>query len=67
MGLVVGMALVYAFVRGISSSSINAQFHPPVAVIIGVAVLAVIFGLLAAILPARRASKMNVIEAVSYE
>jgi putative ABC transport system permease protein len=67
MGLVVGMALGYAFVRGISSSSINAQFHPPVAVIVGVAVLAVVFGLLAAILPARRAAKMNVIEAVSYE
>ncbi|MGH2906690.1 MAG: ABC transporter permease [Solirubrobacterales bacterium] len=67
LGLVVGMILGYMFVKGISSSSINAQFHPPIAVIVGVAILAVIAGLLAAILPARRAAHMNVIEAVSYE
>jgi putative ABC transport system permease protein len=67
LGLVVGMALGYAFVKGISSQSTNADFHPPIAVIVGVAVLAVIFGLLASILPARRAARMNVIEAVSYE
>jgi putative ABC transport system permease protein len=67
MGLAVGMSLGYAFVKGISSQSINATFHPPLAVIFGVAFLAILFGLIAAVLPARRAAKMNIIEAVSYE
>lgn len=67
IGLIVGVALGYAFVKGISSSGQEANFHPPVAVFIAVAVLSVIFGVLAALLPARRAARMNVIEAVSYE
>ncbi len=69
LGLLVGMALGYAFVRGISSgdSGGGVGFHPPIAVIFTVAALAVIFGLIAALLPARRAARMNVIEAVSYE
>lgn len=67
LGLIVGMILGYAFVRGISASGTDVAFHPPVGAIVMVAVLAVVFGVLAALLPARRAAKMNVIEAVSYE
>lgn len=67
LGLVVGMALGYAFVRGLAASAGGVDFHPPVAVIFTVAALAVVFGLIAALLPARRAAKMNVIEAISYE
>lgn len=67
IGLVVGVALGYAFVRGISASGQEASFHPPIGVFIAVAVLSVIFGVIAALLPARRAARMNVIEAVSYE
>ncbi|MBI5310781.1 MAG: FtsX-like permease family protein [Actinobacteria bacterium] len=67
LGLIVGMALGYAFVKGIDASSGGVGFHPPVGVIFAVALLAVIFGVIAALLPARRAAKMNVIEAVSYE
>lgn len=67
LGVIVGMVLGYAFVRGISASGVNASFHPPTGAIIAVAILAVLFGVLAALLPARRAAKMNVIEAVSYE
>jgi putative ABC transport system permease protein len=67
LGLVVGMALGWAFVRGIASGETNANFHPPVAVIITVALLSVIAGILAALPPARRAAKMNVIDALSYE
>lgn len=67
LGLIVGMALGWAFVRGIASGDVNADFHPPIAVIFGVALLAVIAGLFAAIPPARRAAKMNVIDALSYE
>lgn len=67
LGLAVGMALGYAFVRGIAASGQEVAFHPPVGAIVLVAILAVIFGVLAALIPARRAAKMNVIEAVSYE
>ncbi|MFY9487876.1 MAG: FtsX-like permease family protein [Solirubrobacterales bacterium] len=67
LGLVVGIALGYAFVRGIAASGQSASFHPPVAIIVMVALLSVIFGVIAALLPARRAARMNVIEAVSYE
>ncbi|MBK5230127.1 MAG: ABC transporter permease, partial [Thermoleophilia bacterium] len=54
LGLAVGMALGYAFVRGIATSSQSVAFHPPVGVIVLVALLAVAFGLIAALLPARR-------------
>lgn len=67
LGLIVGMALGWAFVGGISSGSQNVDFHPPIAVIVTVAILSVLAGMLAAISPARRAAKMNVIEALSYE
>lgn len=67
LGLLVGMALGYAFVRGIAASGQEVAFHPPVGAIVIVAFLAVLFGVIAALLPARRAAKMNVIEAVSYE
>lgn len=67
LGLVVGMALGWAFVRGIASGETHADFHPPVAVIVSVAILAVLAGILAALPPARRAAKMNVIDALSYE
>lgn len=67
LGLIVGMALGWAFVRGIASGETHADFHPPVAVIITVAILSVLAGILAALPPARRAAKMNVIDALSYE
>lgn len=67
LGLVVGMALGWAFVRGIAAGETHAEFHPPVAVIVTVAILSVLAGILAAIPPARRATKMNVIDALSYE
>lgn len=67
LGLVVGMALGYAFVRGIAASGQEVGFHPPVAAIVAVAALSVVFGVIAALLPARRAARMNMIQAVSYE
>jgi putative ABC transport system permease protein len=67
LGLIVGMALGWAFVRGISSGATDVDFHPPIAVIVTVAVLSVLAGMLAAIPPARRAARMNVIEALGYE
>ncbi|MBI4897018.1 MAG: ABC transporter permease [Actinobacteria bacterium] len=67
LGLAVGLAIGYAFVRGIASDLQGVTFRPPTATILVVALASVLFGLLAAIMPAYRASKMNVIEAIGYE
>jgi putative ABC transport system permease protein len=67
MGLVVGLAIGYVYVRGVGSELSGVYFRPPVLIILIVALLSVIAGLLAAILPARRAALMNIIEAISYE
>lgn len=67
LGLVVGLAIGYAFVRGIASDLQGVTFRPPTTVIFVVALTSVLFGLVAAIMPAYRASKMNVIEAIGYE
>ncbi len=67
LGLAVGLAIGYAFVRGIASDLQGVTFRPPTATILSVALASVLFGLLAAIMPALRAAKMNVIEAIGYE
>jgi ABC-type antimicrobial peptide transport system permease subunit len=43
------------------------SFHFPGAIAIAVALAAVALGVLAAILPARRAARLKVIEALTYE
>jgi putative ABC transport system permease protein len=67
MGLVVGLAIGYVYVRGVGSGLSGVYFEPPVLVIVLVAVLSVVAGLIAAVLPARRAADMNIIQAISYE
>jgi ABC-type antimicrobial peptide transport system permease subunit len=42
-------------------------FHFPGTVVFAVAVASVVLGVLAAILPARRAARLKVIEALTYE
>ncbi len=67
MGLVVGIVLGYVFVYGFNRSIDNSVYAPPVGIIVTSAILSVIFGVVAAGLPARRAARTNVVEAVSYE
>jgi ABC-type lipoprotein release transport system permease subunit len=43
------------------------SFHFPTAMVVSVSVAAVVLGVLAAILPARRAAQLKVIEALTYE
>ena len=42
-------------------------FHFPWSIVIAVAVASVVLGVLAAVLPARRAARLKVIEALVYE
>jgi putative ABC transport system permease protein len=48
-------------------SNIDVSFTLPVVTLIAFLVVAVLAGILAAVLPARRASRLNVLEALQYE
>jgi putative ABC transport system permease protein len=67
LGLVVGVALGWVFVEGIASAVPSVTYTPPYGTIAAVAAAGVVLGLLAAIVPARRAARMDVIEALAYE
>jgi putative ABC transport system permease protein len=63
-GLASGIAIGWLWMKGLDPPI---DFHFPVATAIGVALLAVVLGALAAILPARRAARLNVLAALKYE
>ncbi|MDX6653028.1 MAG: putative transport system permease protein [Solirubrobacterales bacterium] len=67
IGVVVGAGLGWVVFHGVAGAVPGAAYTPPVGTIISVAIAAVILGLLAAVLPARRAARLDVIEALSYE
>ena len=67
-GLVVGMAMGWLLQRGsnvVSGQPVVYQIQP--AVVIGSVVVAVVFSVLAAYLPARRAANLRIIQALQYE
>jgi putative ABC transport system permease protein len=63
LGIPVGLGLAYVFDRALS----DIPFQVPWGTVIVFVVAAIIVGLIAAIFPARRASKLNVLEALQYE
>ena len=67
LGIGVGAGLGYALLQGLSAGVPGVDYEPPVATMAWVAVAGVVLGLIAAILPARRAARLDVIEAISYE
>ncbi len=67
LGIAVGAALGWVMLKGIAASVPGAGYRPPVATIVSVAFVGVVLGLLASILPARRAARLDVIDALSYE
>jgi putative ABC transport system permease protein len=67
IGAVLGIALGIAL-GGLLAARIEfVAFRVPVSTLILVAIAAIIVGILAAIMPARRASRLNVLEALQYE
>ena len=66
VGLVVGIALARALLSALSSSGIN-TFSLPAVQLLEYLVVAALFGVLAAIWPARRANKLNVLKAIATE
>lgn len=67
LGIAVGAGLGYALLKGLSSGIPGVEYRPPVSTMVAVAVAGVALGLLAAVLPARRAARLDVIRAISYE
>ncbi len=65
IGLPLGVGLAALAVRSLSDFGVG--FSLPVATLAAFTVVAVVAGLLAALLPARRASRLNVLNALQYE
>jgi putative ABC transport system permease protein len=66
-GVAFGLAIGAAWIPGFAKVMPGLTFHFPGTTAIAVAVAAIVLGTVAAILPARRAARLKVIEALSYE
>jgi putative ABC transport system permease protein len=65
LGLPLGVFLAAIVTRGLSDQGIG--FHLPIGSLVAFAVVAALAGILAAIPPARRASRLDVLHALQYE
>ncbi len=65
LGMAVGLFLAALVTQALSDEGIS--FTVPVGTLVAFVVVAVVSGMLAAILPARRASRLNVLDALQYE
>jgi putative ABC transport system permease protein len=65
LGLPLGVFIAAVIVQGLSDMDV--VFSLPVVIITVFAIVAMIAGTLAAVLPARRASRLNVLQALQYE
>jgi len=65
-GIVVGLFFGVVVVAALGSQGIT-ELTIPFGSILGLVVLAIIVGVLAALLPARKAANLNILEAISYE
>jgi putative ABC transport system permease protein len=67
-GILAGLYLSYVFVQGLSASGIfKVAYTFPLAGVLAAIAAGLIFGVLAALVPARQASNMEIIKALRYE
>ncbi len=67
-GILAGLYLSYVFVQGMSASGIfKVAYTFPLAGVLAAIAAGLIFGVLAALVPARQASRMEIIKALRYE
>jgi putative ABC transport system permease protein len=67
MGIAIGAGLGFALLKGLSFGIPGVSYRAPIGTMVAVAVAAVVLGIIASLLPARRAAKLDVVEALSYE
>ncbi len=67
LGLLAGLYLGYVMVMGLSVGGFPVDYTLPYVGLIAAIAIGLIFGILAALLPARQASRMNIIRALRYE
>ena len=67
MGIVIGAGLGFALLKGLSFGIPGVSYRAPIGTMVAVAVAAVVLGIIASLFPARRAAKLDVVEALSYE
>ncbi|MBN1888580.1 MAG: ABC transporter permease [Thermoflexales bacterium] len=67
-GILAGLYLSFVFVEGLSATGIFKMVYTfPLAGVLAATAVGLIFGVLAALLPARQASRMEIIRALRYE
>ena len=66
-GVLVGTLIAFVWMRGLGQMLPGIAFHFPFVTIAAVAVAAVVLGVVASLLPARRAARLKPIEALTYE
>ncbi len=67
-GILGGLYLSYLMVAGLSASGVfRREYSFPLASILAATAAGLIFGVLAALLPARQAARMEIIKALRYE
>ena len=68
LGILAGLYLSFVFVQGLSASGVfKMQYSFPFAGVLAAIAAGLIFGVLAALLPARQASNMEIVKALRYE
>jgi putative ABC transport system permease protein len=65
LGLLVGIVLAALITRGLASQGI--EFTLPIGQLLIWVVFAIVFGIIAAAFPARRAARLDVLQAIAYE
>jgi putative ABC transport system permease protein len=66
LGLAIGIAFGWALQQALKSEGVS-EFTIPVGQLVAYVVVAALIGVVAAIWPARRAAKLNVLQAIAYE
>jgi putative ABC transport system permease protein len=66
LGLAIGVVFGWAMQRALADLGID-RLSIPVGQLVGMLVVAAFLGVVASVLPARRAAKLNVLEAIAYE
>jgi putative ABC transport system permease protein len=66
LGLVIGVVFAWAMVHALADQGID-QFSPAAGQLVLIVVLAAVFGVVAAIWPARRAARLDILESIRTE